>query len=191
MGDRIAIRHLDSCVVAGAELIGANSNYPQTPIASSVEIFGAATLRHWRSVPLGVRDGSLTVAERDDGRWWAIFANYDGAHSISGGSFGADGILSVTGQDAGENHVLGIPREGPVPKHVATIAATIEGQTWAWNRSNERTICAIRCSTGEVVVPRVPVVPQTPAAGEDCGKTGRAAPRCSLSSAPFRRHATG
>lgn len=197
IGDRIAIRHLNSCVVEGAELVCANSNYPQTPMASSVEIFDTASLRHLRSVPLGVRDGSLTVVERHGNRWWAIFANYDGArsylgrthrdtkvvlfnddwaevggyalpdsvlerlapHSISGGSFGADGLLYATGHDAGEIYVLRIPSQGPVLEHVATIPAPIEGQAWAWDRTAQRTLYAIRRKAGEVVVLRLPVVP--------------------------------
>lgn len=195
-GDRIAIRHLNSCVVDNGELVCANSNYPQTPMASSVEIFDTATLSHLRSVPLGVRDGSLTVVERHKGAWWAVFANYDGPrsylgrthrdtkvalfsdawsevggyalpesvlerlapHSASGGSFGPDGLLYLTGHDAPEIYALRIPRQGPVLEHVATIAAPIEGQAWAWDRSAGRTIYAIRRSTGEVVVLRLPVV---------------------------------
>jgi hypothetical protein len=198
VGDRIAIRHLNSCIVDDAELVCANSNFPQTPMASSVEIFDAETLKHLRSVPLGVRDGSLTWVERHQGRWWAMFANYDPPRShlgrthrdtklvlfntdwaevggyalpdsvleklaptsISGGSFGADGLLYVTGHDAAELYVLRIPRQGPVLEHVATIAAPLEGQAWAWDRSADRTIYAIRRSSGEVVILKLPVVPQ-------------------------------
>lgn len=196
VGDRIAIRHLNSCIVDGTELACANSNFPQTPMASSVEIFDTQTLNHLRSVPLGVRDGSLTWVERYLGRWWAMFANYDpprgylgrthrdtklvlfnsdwaevGGYalpdsvleklaptSISGGSFGADGLLYVTGHDAAEIYVLRIPKQGPVLEHIATVAAPLEGQAWAWDRSGERTIYAIRRSAGEVVVLRIPTV---------------------------------
>lgn len=205
VGDRISIRHLNSCVVDGVELVCANSNYPQTPMASSVEIFDTATLRHLRSVPLGVRDGSLTVVERRGDRWWAIFANYDdprsylgrthrdtkvvqfndgwaevggyalpdsvlervAPNSISGGSFGADGLLYLTGHDAGEIYVLRTPAQGPVLEHVATIAAPIEGQAWAWDRSAERTLYAIRRSAGHVVVVQVPIIAQSASAADD------------------------
>ncbi|MFA6032026.1 MAG: hypothetical protein WC889_03890 [Myxococcota bacterium] len=204
VGDRIAIRHINSCIVDGAELVCANSNFPQTPMASSVEIFDTLTLKHLRSVPLGVRDGSLTWVERYQGRWWAVFANYDPPRShlgrthrdtklvlfnsdwaevggytlpdsvldklaptsISGGSFGADGLLYVTGHDAAEIYVLRIPRQGPVLEHIATVAAPLEGQAWAWDRSGERTIYAIRRSTGEVVVLKMPVVPDVAATAE-------------------------
>ncbi|QDH36086.1 hypothetical protein E2E27_06000 [Porphyrobacter sp. YT40] len=196
VGDRIAIRHINSCVVEGAELVCANSNYPATPMASSVEFFDTATMQHLRSVPLGVRDGSLTVIERHESRWWAVFANYAPPHgylgrthrdtrvaifdddwaevggyglpdsllarlapsSISGGSFGEDGLLYLTGHDAGEIYVMRLPRQGPLLEHVATIPAPIEGQAWAWDRSAPRTLYGIRRKAGEVVVLRIPVV---------------------------------
>lgn len=204
VGDRIAVRHINSCIVDGTELVCANSNYPQTPMASSVEIFDTLSMKHLRSVPLGVRDGSLTWVERHQGRWWAMFANYDPPRShlgrthrdtklvlfnsdwaevggyalpdsvleklaptsISGGSFGADGLLYVTGHDAAEIYVLRIPEQGPVLEHIATVAAPLEGQAWAWDRSGEKTIYAIRRSTGEVVVLKMPVVPDVAATAE-------------------------
>lgn len=197
VGDRIAIRHLNSCVVDRAKLVCANSNYPQTPMASSVEIFDTKTMRHVGSIPLGVRGGSLTWVERHNGRWWAAFANYDAPrsddgrthrdtkivilnddwaevggyklpdsvlaklppNSISGGSFGPDGLLYLTGHDATELYVLRVPPQGPVLDHVATIPAQLEGQAWAWDRSAARTLYGITRKSGEVVVMQVPPVP--------------------------------
>lgn len=202
VGDRIAIRHLNSCLVEGSELICANSNFPETPMASSVEIFDTATLQHLRSIPVGVRNGSLTVVERQQGRWWGIFANYDAPrshlgrthrdtkivlfsddwaevggyvlpdtvlahlapHSISGGSFGPDGLLYLTGHDAPEMYVMRIPRQGPVLEHFATMPVPFEGQAWAWDRSAARTIYAIRRRAGEVVVVDVPDIAFLPEA---------------------------
>ncbi|WP_407695737.1 hypothetical protein [Sphingomonas changnyeongensis] len=196
VGDRVAIRHLNSCVVERTELVCANSNYPQTPMASSVEIFDTRTMRHLRSVPLGVRDGSLTWVERRAGVRWAALANYDpprsylgrthrdtrivlfndswaemggyalpdsllnklAPHSLSGGSFGPDGLLYLTGHDASEIYVVRIPAQGPVLEHIATINAPIEGQAWAWDRTAGRTIFAISRSTGAVIVIRVPKI---------------------------------
>jgi hypothetical protein len=193
-GDRVAIRHLNSCVVEGSELVCANSNFPETPMASSVEIFDTSTMRHLRSIPLGVRNGSLTVVERREGQWWAIFANYDAPrshlgrthrdtkvvlfsddwaevggyalpdsvltrlapHSISGGSFGPDGLLYLTGHDAPDLYVMRIPRQGPMLEHVATIPVPFEGQAWAWDRAAGRTIYAIRRQASEVVIVDVP-----------------------------------
>lgn len=197
VGDRIAIRHLNSCIVEGRELICANSNYPQTPMASSVEIFATKDLSHLRSIPLGVRDGSLTWVERRGTRWWAAFANYDAPrsdggrthrdtkivilnddwaevggyilpdtvlaklppNSISGGSFGPDGLLYLTGHDAPELYVVRIPKQGPVLEHVATVPAVLEGQAWAWDRSAPRTLYGITRKAGEVVVMKVPPLP--------------------------------
>jgi hypothetical protein len=58
------IRHLNSCTIVAAELLCANSNHPETPMASSIEWFDLATLAHRRSHPLGLMDeGSLTFVE--------------------------------------------------------------------------------------------------------------------------------
>ncbi|PTQ13131.1 hypothetical protein CLG96_03095 [Sphingomonas oleivorans] len=197
IGDRRRITHLNSCVAAEARLICANSNFPQVPMASSVEIFDTATMRHIQSVPLGMRLGSLTWVERKDGVWWAGFANYDekggepghdhrftmvaksddgwrqiGGYrfpdtvlqvfaplSNSGGSWGDDGLLYVTGHDASEIYVLREPGEGPVLEHVATIAAPLEGQAWAWDRSAGRALYGITRRDGEVVMMTIPPVP--------------------------------
>lgn len=50
---------------------------PKVPMASSVEIFDAKTLRHIRTVSLGRMYGSLTAMDWHEGNWWAVFANYD------------------------------------------------------------------------------------------------------------------
>ncbi len=76
-GDPKRFPHINSCTVVGAELVCAMSNYPGVPQASSVEFFDTASLRHLRSVSLGLGPGSLTVIDRHRGQWWAVFANYD------------------------------------------------------------------------------------------------------------------
>lgn len=197
IGDRLRIVHINSCIVMDAQLVCANSNFPQVPMASSVEIFDTESMRHVRSVPLGMAYGSLTWVERHDGEWWAGFAHYDekggepgrdhrftqvvtlddqwrrtGGYrfpdsvlerfaplSNSGGSWGDDGLLYVTGHDAQEIYVLRRPQQGPVLEHVATIAAPLDGQAWAWDRSEARTLYGITRADGEVVVIRVPEVP--------------------------------
>ena len=196
LGDRLQIVHLNSCAVIGAELVCAHSNFPQVPMASSVEFYDPATMEHTRSVPLGLAWGSLTWIERHEGQWWAGFANYDedGAEpgrdhrftqvvtfddewrrtggyrfpdsvldrfaplSNSGGSFGDDGLLYVTGHDAQEIYVLRVPSQGAVLEHVATIAAPLDGQAWAWDRSGERILYGITRADGEVIVMQVPEV---------------------------------
>ena len=72
------IRHLNSCLVDSGRIRCANSNYPQTPMASSIEVFDAATMTHADSHSLGMRDeGSLTWFDRWRGGWIAGFAHYD------------------------------------------------------------------------------------------------------------------
>ena len=71
------IRHLNSCTIVAAELLCANSNHPETPMASSIEWFDTATLAHRRSHPLGLMDeGSLTFAEPLGDGWLMGFAHY-------------------------------------------------------------------------------------------------------------------
>jgi hypothetical protein len=77
-GDQAIFPHLNSCTIAGRDLVCASSNYPALPQSSSVELFDPRTLRHRRSIKLGLTDGSLTAVDRHAGRWWAVFAQYDG-----------------------------------------------------------------------------------------------------------------
>lgn len=85
-GDRRLFPHMNSCTVAGRELVCAASNYPAIPQTSAVEFFDKATLRHLRTVSLGLGPGSLTAMDRHAGKWWAVFANYAG----KGGEAGRD-----------------------------------------------------------------------------------------------------
>jgi hypothetical protein len=72
------IRHLNSCLALETRLWCANSNYPLTPMASSVEVFDAETLEHVDSYSLGMTDeGSLTWFDRYRDGWIAGFAHYD------------------------------------------------------------------------------------------------------------------
>lgn len=85
-GDPAVFPHLNSCAAIGRELVCASSNYPATPMQSTVEVFDRRSLRHRRSIALGRQGGSLTWLTRRDGAWWACFANYDG----KGGEPGRD-----------------------------------------------------------------------------------------------------
>lgn len=72
------IRHLNSCFAEAGQLYCANSNHPQLPMASSIEIFDAATMTHAESISLGVMDeGSLVWFDRYKDGWIAGFAHYD------------------------------------------------------------------------------------------------------------------
>lgn len=191
--------HLNGGLVQDGVLVLAHSNFPQVPMASSVEFFDPATLRPVRSLSLGLRHGSLTWAERRGGDWWACFAHYNdqgfepgrdqrwthvarfdadwqireswlfppqvvatwGKSSCSGGSWGTDGLLYVTGHDARELYVLRLPRMGSVLEYVTTIDVPFEGQSWAWDPVEERTIYGIVRRTREVVVARIPALPDS------------------------------
>lgn len=72
------ISHLNSCFAEAGELFCANSNHPEVPMASSVEVFDAETMTHARSHSLGLMDeGSLTWFDRYEGGWVAGFAHYN------------------------------------------------------------------------------------------------------------------
>lgn len=195
-GERRLYPHMNSCVVEHAQLICAASNHPEVPMASVVEFFDTATLRHIRSVALPPVSGSLTWIERHGTGWFAAFANYDGpghggepGHdhrwsllvqmnadfqivnswhfppdildsfapmSCSGGSWGTDGLLYVTGHDPAEMYVLRLPEAGTMVEHVATIPLPTRGQAFAWDRSAPRRVWTIDRKTKSVVMSDLP-----------------------------------
>ena len=71
------IIHLDSGVIVDGKLYCAHSNYPATPMTSSVEIWDAQTLQHIGTHSFGIHWGSCTWIDRRDGYWWAVFAHYE------------------------------------------------------------------------------------------------------------------
>jgi hypothetical protein len=72
------IAHLNSGVVLRGELYCAHSNYPHTPMESSIEAFDTKTMKHVRSMPLPAGYGSATWVDYGDDAWWVTFANYSG-----------------------------------------------------------------------------------------------------------------
>lgn len=71
------VRHLNSCFAEADRVWCANSNYPETPHGSSIEIFDARTMTHVNSHSLGMTDeGSLTWFDHYRGGWIAGFAHY-------------------------------------------------------------------------------------------------------------------
>jgi hypothetical protein len=73
-----AIEHLNSGVVLRDELYCAHSNYPETPMVSSIEVFSTEPLAHVRSIALPAGFGSATWVDQAEGDWWVTFANYAG-----------------------------------------------------------------------------------------------------------------
>lgn len=79
-----------------------------------------------------------------------------GDSSCSGGDWGDDGLLYVTGHDAAQLHVLRLPKQGVTLEYVTTIAVPFEGQSWAWDRSDDRVIYGISRARQEVIAARIP-----------------------------------
>lgn len=196
VGDPALFPHLNSCAVMEAQLVCASSNYPATPMSSSVEMFDPVTLNHVGTVALGPGTGSLTWVVRKDGFWWATFANYDdrggdpgrdhrstvlvkfdaewrrvsawlfpetvlsrfAPKSSSGGVWGDDGLLYVTGHDERELYVLALPEAGGTLRHVATIPMDAPGQAIAWDQAQGH-IWGIDRAAKELIEMRLPTVP--------------------------------
>ena len=72
------IHHLNSGIVIDGRLYSCNSNYPEYPMASSVEIFDPETLTHVGSHSFGITNGSATWLDRYRGHWYVAFAHYTG-----------------------------------------------------------------------------------------------------------------
>lgn len=72
------VTHLNSGIVAGHRLYCAHSNYPDTPMVSSIEEFDTRSMTHVRTIPLPSGYGSATWVERSGRDWWVVFAHYAG-----------------------------------------------------------------------------------------------------------------
>lgn len=89
------IRHINSCFSDAGTLICANSNYPKSPMASSIEVFDAVRMAPLSSHSLGVRDeGSLTWVDRISGGWIAGFAHYDGPNGTGYKDHSASSVVT-------------------------------------------------------------------------------------------------
>jgi hypothetical protein len=69
--------------------------------------------------------------------------------SNSGGSWGPDGFLYLTGHDPAELYRMRIPKAGSVLELVDTIAMNIRGQGIAWDRSQPGVIYGIVRATAK------------------------------------------
>ena len=194
--------HLDSMMELDGRLYASHSNYPISPMTSSIEVWDASSMRHIDSHSFGVNRGSMTWFDRFDDQWWGGFANYDKVQkgqtapyggtnntqvvrfgenfvvveawtipleildrmrpmSNSGGSWGPDGYLYLTGHDHGETYVMQLPDAGSELRWIATVAVpTMEGQGIAWDRSeSDRILWAIYKKERKVLKIRMPEIP--------------------------------
>ncbi len=173
-GSQEGIKHLNSGVIIGSKMYCANSNYPEIPMASSVEIFDTKTLKHIDTHSFGIaQHGSLTWLDQKDGFWYIGFAHYDGKEasegrgvkwtslvkynlewqqveawifpknmidvftpkSNSGGAWGSDGRLYLTGHDKPELYIAALPQSGYTLNYIKTLPVSIHGQGIAIDHS--------------------------------------------------------
>ena len=76
-------------------------------------------------------------------------------YSNSGGTWGSDGLLYLTGHDAAEVYALRLPETGSVLELADAIPAPIAGQGIAWDRSAPELLYGIIKARTEVVVSRL------------------------------------
>jgi hypothetical protein len=77
------------------------------------------------------------------------------AMSNSGGTWGVDGNLYITGHDEGVVFVMSLPTAGSVLTLERELPVPAEGQGIAWDRAEPGTLYSIVRSTREVVVSRL------------------------------------
>lgn len=77
--------------------------------------------------------------------------------SASGGAWGKDGLLYVTGHDRPELYALSVPKHGANLQHVATIPTPTGGQAIGWD-GDQRCLWSIDRRGGMLVASRVPEV---------------------------------
>lgn len=110
------------------------------------------------------RDHRFTTLLRYDDQWkvtgvWTFPASVLAQlkpRSASGGAWGADGRLYVTGHDAPEVYVLTVPRRGTELVHVATISIEAPGQAIAFDPTRPGVLYGIRRSDHEVLEMQLP-----------------------------------
>ena len=70
------LKHLNSGIVIDGKLYCANTNYPDLPMASSLEIFDTKTLQHIDSHSFGIYIGSFTWIDKWQDDWYLMFVHY-------------------------------------------------------------------------------------------------------------------
>jgi len=85
--------------------------------------------------------------------------------SCSGGSWGDDGLLYVTGHTRGELYAMRLPSAGTVLEHVATIPLATGGQAFGWD-PDRRVLWSIDRARHAVAASAVPAVARMNGAAE-------------------------
>ena len=109
------------------------------------------------------RDHRHTVLVRFDDEWrqtqsWSFpptVLERFAPMSSSGGGWGPDGRLYVTGHDHPELYILELPPAGAVLNHVGTVAVPIEGQAIDWDESAPGELYGITRSGRTIVRMRI------------------------------------
>lgn len=102
-----------------------------------------------------------TLAEREAWLFPATVLERFSPYSSSGGSWGPDGLLYVTGHDRPELYVLRLPEAGARLVHVATIAIPTNGQAIAWDPDGSRTLWSIERKARQAVASAIPALPES------------------------------
>lgn len=84
----------------------------------------------------------------------ALIERFAGS-SASGGSFGPQDVLFVSGHDAKELYPLDLPEGGGEARWIETVPMSAAGQAFAWDRSAPGILYAIQRKTKEVIVSRI------------------------------------
>ena len=77
------IHHLNSGIIINGKLYCINSNYPDVPMASSLEVFNPTTLEHLSNHSFGILNGSATWVDRYKSFWYVAFAYYSGKDGMA------------------------------------------------------------------------------------------------------------
>ncbi|MFC5346150.1 hypothetical protein ACETK8_15180 [Brevundimonas staleyi] len=111
------------------------------------------------------RDHRHTTLVRFDDQWrrkeaWALptsILERIAPMSISGGGWGPDGRLYLTGHDLPELYVVALPDGGGVLRYIETIGIEAEGQAIDWDESAPGMLYGITRSSREILAMRVPL----------------------------------
>ena len=116
------------------------------------------------------RDHRHTTLVRFDDQWrrleaWGLPASIlerITPMSISGGGWGPDGRLYLTGHDRPELYVVALPEGGGVLDHLETLGIEAEGQAIDWDESEPGVLYGITRRTREILAMRTPVTTTAP-----------------------------